>query len=366
VSDATKNYYHYDGFFKKVTTIDQHDRWYYTYKESHKTYMLDVDQDEVDNQKLTIFINCEILDEKGDFLGVTGVGVEMDYVQDMLSSFESTYDLEAFLVDNDGLVQAHTNNKLIETRNINHEQIYEELGIYLYDKSRDLNVFHIEDRADEQYVISHYIEELDWFLIVRKDTSVLSQSFNRQLIINAIITIIVLLIVMGAVSHIVSQYQKQVQNMALKDPLTDLANRRCFDLMLSEHIRQHKMDECLYIIDIDSFKKVNDTHGHLQGDQVLLHVTEVCKNFLDETLLSRWGGDEFAGILHMPLEESNEILLSLCRMIEEEPILMSFGITLSIGVTKLLPTDTADSVVKRADLALYLSKTEGKNRVTII
>jgi len=363
VSDASKNYYHYNGFFKTITDTDQHDQWYYKFKESQVTYDLDVDQDEVDNQRLTIFINCEILDANEKFLGVTGVGVEMDYVQEMLESFESTYNLEAFLVNKNGLVQAHTNGKFIENRNISSEVIYQKIGSPLYDKTRELNVFHIDEK-EEQYVISHYIEELDWFLIVRKDTSVLSKSFNQQLLVDLLVMVIVLVVVVYSVTRIVTRYQEEVQTIALTDSLTALSNRRCFDRMLMVEINQRKTEECLYIIDIDNFKKVNDTYGHLQGDQVLLHVTEICKQVLDETLLSRWGGDEFAGILRMSLEESRDTLVTLCHTIENEPTLKAFEITLSIGVTTLLPTDTADSVVKRADRALYVSKSNGKNKIT--
>lgn len=364
VSDASKHYYHYNGLFKKITQVDIHDQWFYDFKASDETYILDVDQDEVDHQMLTIFINCKITDDEGDFIGVTGVGVEMDYVQELLSDFENTYNLEAFLVDENGLVQAHTNEKLIETRNIENEVIYQEIGDPLYDRQEDINVFHLKEDDGEQYVISHYIDELDWYLIVRKDTGVLSASFTRQVMIGIIISILVLLGVIGFVRKIIMHYQRETELLATTDTLTSLPNRRRFDYELDKVIHDLKDSYYLFVIDVDGFKNVNDTHGHLQGDQILKSITMSCRAVLGDILLSRWGGDEFAGMMNLPEAEAKALLESLISYVANQDIYKQFDITISAGMTKISEVDTVDSAIKRADRALYQSKMNGKNQLT--
>lgn len=364
VSSQTKRYYHYNGYFKTILPDDDHDQWYYDFLAQPESYILDVDQDEVDNHLLTIFINCKILDDYDNVIGVTGVGVEMDYVQDMLETFEDTYKLEAFLVDENGLVQAHTNGAMIETRNIGNEALYRDLGSTFYRRDQDLNIFHLDKDGQEQYVISHYIDELDWYLVVRKDTAQLSNSFGRQIKLDVGITLMILIIVIGAVYKIIVAHQREIHKLAMTDTLTGLANRLYFDERLARDLTRTESQWCLFVIDIDGFKRVNDVYGHLQGDKVLVHTAELCQNCMPDVSLARWGGDEFSGIARGTCDDVFKMLETYRKAVEDDAALQSFGVTVSVGVTAAVATDTADSIVKRADQALYRSKSTGRNRIT--
>jgi diguanylate cyclase (GGDEF)-like protein len=365
VSDQTKNYYHYNGYFKTVSTEDAHDQWYYNFLKQPDIYILDVDQDEVDNHLLTIFINCKIFDDYDNVIGVTGVGVEMDYVQEMLETFEDTYNLEAFLVDENGLVQAHTNGAMIETRNVGDEAAYRDLGSAFYRKDQDLNIFHLDNDGQEQYIITHYIDELNWYLVVRKDTAQLSESFNRQIKLDIGITLGILIFVIGAVYKIIIAHQREIRNLAMTDALTSLANRRYFDEQLAHDLTHDDGPWCLFVIDVDGFKNVNDVYGHLQGDKVLIHTSDLCQKCMPNVNLARWGGDEFAGIAKGTVDEAVALLEGFRKAVESDSALLPFGVTVSIGITAAVATDTADSIVKRADQALYHAKTTGRNRITL-
>lgn len=366
VSDTSGKYFHYNGLFKTISKENDHDIWYYNFVNQENLYILDVDQDEVDNQLLTVFVNCKILDPSGNVMGVTGVGVEMEYIQSLLSDFEKNYHLEAFLVDENGLVQAHTNAGYIGTRNLNDEDLYQKIGNSLYGKSEALNVFDLESHKTEQYVISHYIEEMNWYLVVRKDTSILTRSFNQQLYYDAFIILLVLASVIFIVTKIIKRHEAQLNYTAMMDTLGILPNRKGFDLKLKEAFADDNFDWCVFLIDLDHFKEINDQYGHIQGDKILKHMMTICGNSLTNHLITRWGGDEFSGIIYRDSAEATALLDALREQIASDDMLSKFNITVSVGLTQATALDTEDTIIKRADKALYESKNNGKNRVTYL
>ena len=368
VSDKTKKYFHYNGLFKNITPDDGHDVWYYEFIQQNDLYQLDVDQDEVDHQLLTIFVNCKILDSQGYLIGVTGVGIDMSYVQELLSNFEKNYQLEAFLVNEHGLIQAHNNADYIEERNISLEPLYEKIGAELYGQTDKINVFQIDDEFGEEYVISHYIKELNWYLIVRKDTSILAKSFNNQLLYDLLIVLAVLAFVLLIVNKILTKHDMQINKLAQVDSFGILPNRKGFDYKLKEALAQGDPENpwSVFLLDLDHFKEVNDNYGHIQGDKVLKHVMTICKDSLGHHLITRWGGDEFSGIIYLNGEKSTELLEKLRKNIVTDGMLSTFHITVSIGIAHASAIDTEDSIIKRADQALYKAKSQGKNRVILL
>ncbi|MDO9492769.1 sensor domain-containing diguanylate cyclase [Acetobacterium sp.] len=369
ISAKSLNYFHYNGLFKTISPQDEHDQWYYDFINQDKLYLLDVDQDQVDHQRLTIFINCKILDDQSNLIGVAGVGIEMSYVQDLLEIFERDYNLEAFLVDENGLIQAHTNPNLIENQNINDLEIYSKIGPSLYNKTDKINVFNDDNLYNPQYIISHYIEELNWYLVIRKDTAELAQSFNNQLYYDLFIIILVLTSVLLIVQQIVNKNDAQMKKLALLDNLGILSNRKDFDQNLKATLAQNdenKVGWSVFLMDLDHFKDVNDNHGHLQGDKILKHVMTLSKNTLSDHLITRWGGDEFSGIIFLSGILAAEKLETLRLEILNDPLLSEFNVTVSIGVTQAIDIDTEDTIIRRADKALYESKSNGKNQVTFL
>lgn len=161
---------------------------------------------------------------------------------------------------------------------------------------------------------------------------------------------------------------------ALRDPLTGIANRKCFDEKLLEAIADADATGnalSLIIFDIDRFKAFNDTYGHLTGDQVLRLVAQVLKaNVRGGDLPARFGGEEFVAVLpHTALEGATAVAENIRRAIQSKELLKrstqeKLGrITLSAGVAQYRPGDSAASLIGRADHALYLAKEAGRNRV---
>jgi len=165
---------------------------------------------------------------------------------------------------------------------------------------------------------------------------------------------------------------------ALLDPLTGLTNRRGFDLAIAESIKA--MDAgvlpgpCLLMIDLDSFKRLNDTYGHPFGDRVLIKVAEILRaNVKGKDTASRYGGEEFAVLLPQTprggavgLAEALRAMVAASRVKQNGKNETWVGnFTVSIGVADLVNGESAAELVARADRALYTAKTQGRNRVQL-
>lgn len=161
---------------------------------------------------------------------------------------------------------------------------------------------------------------------------------------------------------------------SLTDELTTLNNRKHFDMALARTIasaKESKQPFALLLTDIDHFKKFNDTFGHQTGDQVLrLVALAVKQNVKGQDTASRYGGEEFAIILPQTNMRDAITIAEQIRksVISKELVKRSTGenlgrITISIGVSMFKPGDTAQSIVARADAALYAAKRGGRNMV---
>jgi len=159
-----------------------------------------------------------------------------------------------------------------------------------------------------------------------------------------------------------------------RDHLTGLLNRKSFDDKVMKMILSlgsankrdaDKVCYCLAVLDIDHFKRVNDTYGHLMGDEVLLHFSQ-CMNetFREYDLLFRVGGEEFVVVLRNVDAERAHCVMERFRKIVETHYFPQVGqITASIGVTFIGPHDLPGLVIDRADQALYYVKEHGRNQV---
>ncbi|RUM28386.1 MAG: hypothetical protein DSY42_08485 [Aquifex sp.] len=164
------------------------------------------------------------------------------------------------------------------------------------------------------------------------------------------------------------------ETMALTDPLTKLYNRRIFvEVAEKELSRASRLGDSFSIIllDIDNFKKINDTYGHDVGDIVLRTVAEVLKkNVRKMDMVARWGGEEFIVMLpNTNLESAVKVAEKLRKLIERTKIKLPSGevinITVSAGVSSFKGQRSLDEIIKEADIALYAAKNRGKNRVEI-
>jgi diguanylate cyclase (GGDEF)-like protein/PAS domain S-box-containing protein len=157
-------------------------------------------------------------------------------------------------------------------------------------------------------------------------------------------------------------------HQAMSDALTGVANRLKFNETLNAEInrsRRHGLTFSLIMLDVDHFKKINDSRGHHAGDCVLRELAGLIKNVMRlHNLFARWGGEEFIILAaNIPLEKARAFAEKLRRMIENHDFSGTVRVTASFGVAEFVADETDDALMRRVDSALYLAKKLGRNRV---
>ncbi len=173
-------------------------------------------------------------------------------------------------------------------------------------------------------------------------------------------------------SEIYSNHREMI-SLNDKDALTGLYNRKAFDHRMTRLLNsaQHRrandkyLEACFAIMDIDHFKKINDSFGHLYGDEVLLHFAQQMQQFFrQDDLLFRYGGEEFVVILKNIDKTSEKNVFERFRKHIESYYFPQVGtVTVSIGMTHLNSSLSQNEIVDRADHALYYIKEHGRNNI---
>ncbi len=160
----------------------------------------------------------------------------------------------------------------------------------------------------------------------------------------------------------------RLQQMALKDPLTTLGNRRFFDDSFSKAVqlaKRHNAPFALLLLDLDNFKQVNDVSGHCAGDDVLVAVADCMRDTLRATdSLFRFGGDEFAVLLNdADAENAETVAERLLDNVAKNRFLQQHQVGCSIGLARLTAEQQPRDLFHQADSALYQAKSSGKGKV---
>ena len=166
---------------------------------------------------------------------------------------------------------------------------------------------------------------------------------------------------------------KDLAKFAFLDPTSQVGNRSYLEQQLSQHLEQFSTFSApfgILMADVDKFKEVNDTHGHAAGDAVLAAIGKTMSNCLRASdVVGRWGGDEFlailSGITRQVLANVSE---KLRRLVAQSTVPVSHSqihVTISVGAAIVVPGDSAESLLRRADEQLYASKQSGRNRVSL-
>lgn len=169
-------------------------------------------------------------------------------------------------------------------------------------------------------------------------------------------------------SHAIETKHNLLKEQMVHDTLTGVYNRSKFNLALACEIQKHNRHQVpfsLAIIDFDHFKNVNDTYGHLIGDQVLVQIASLINSSVRSTdTFARWGGEEFALLMYNTnIDGAKYLLEKLRHLIEQHQIDDVGSITCSFGVSQYKDNEGENALIKRCDDALYQAKVSGRNQV---
>lgn len=257
-----------------------------------------------------------------------------------------------------------------------------ERGIFIFQKARlfDPDNIGTPENIEISAVPRTLSEEPYWTLVsILSADQIRKLSTSRTLItISAYLSLFML---SGFISYFFSKnavlkqlaYQR-LEEHAVTDALTGISNRR--ELMRSgsrefKRAKRFRRNLCVTMLDLDHFKRVNDTYGHQTGDQVLKHFTTICRSSIrEQDLLARFGGEEF--VVTMPetdIEGAKEVAERIRNNLRDQPYRHNgneIPMTVSAGISTCLTGDNAyEQVLGRADNALYQAKTLGRDRCEV-
>lgn len=370
VSETSHYYYHPSGIIKQVDDNDPADDWYFHSRNLHGDYDINIDRDTADSSRMSIFVNYKVLNQRGELIGVTGVGLSMELVAKLIENYQRRYGREIYFVDRQGEIMLRSS-------------LFQE-DIYLRNKAGldalflrilsnpSASVSYDAQNGNTIYLNSRLIPEFDWFLIVEQINDPAAARIERALWVNLIVSLIISFCVLLVAHFTLRSYQRRLERMATKDKLTGAANRQVFDWIF-EHAEKTAIRKdwplSMIALDIDHFKAVNDQYGHQFGDQVLKAASRIIKqNIRDVDTLCRWGGEEFLILLEgCDLQEAITIAELIREAISEHQNRVkneTVTITISAGVAEYQLGESMEQLIERCDTALYESKSRGRNCVT--
>lgn len=369
VSESSRHYYHPTGIIDIVEKNNPENAWYFNVRQMDTEHEVNLDFNSHISDGLIMFINYKIMDN-GNFLGATGIGINIPYIHDMFKRFKDIYQFNVYFSDSNGKI-------LLSEQSIKpYKTVFEIPGL----KENVGKIFTNDTLIDEYtsmgetYILNtKFIPELNLFLFVEAKMSDFTKDIKNTFYTNLLLSTVVALAILAIIVFTLNIYQRQLENLAAKDPLTGLNNRRTFDSRfrtLSALHYRNKEPLSAVIFDIDNFKIVNDTYGHLIGDQVLTALASIAlENLRESDIIARWGGEEFALLLPNTSKEEAFIVCEKLRkaICESEKLkkLTHSMLTISLGISELAKEDTITTLFHRADQALYRAKETGKNKTVI-
>ena len=239
--------------------------------------------------------------------------------------------------------------------------------------SKNQGLYEYTRGGETMLVTTRLIPELGWYVLVEQLESVALKDLREGFITNIIVGLTIIVMTILPIAYTINIFQGKLEEMATIDELTGIGNRRTFDNSLKTFIAHHQRKEkpfAVILSDIDRFKLINDTHGHVKGDEVISHVAQTIQNSIRESdIVCRWGGEEFVALIYeCDQSQALEISEKLRLAIANSSIFKSdidTSLTISIGTTVYKEDDTIDEILARADKALYQAKDNGRNQTVV-
>ncbi len=366
---------------KKVTDLDSEDaEWYHRLKKIDKTEFTDFG----DAQNPHLFFDAKMFSEQQEFIGFVGLAVDLDHFSTKFKEFKNSFGFEVYFIDeNDNitlsssqLMKTTSHHRRDNLTNINELDWYKN-----YQRAKQNNNKNAESNSDDSIfnfsndnlIVSQIpLKELNWRVFIVAPP-VTKQSAYWQLFIQKLI---IFLLVSFALYYIftlcISNFRTDLVKDSETDFLTQLPNRTFIHWKYSQLSKAYT-HVSVVIADIDNFKILNDTYGHLFGDDVLKVIAkELSKNLRNIDLIGRWGGEEFIFILpDTNAQQAQEIVDRIRLNIAKIPFTPSstskkFNVTVSFGVSDSdLVNVELEEILIKADQALYSAKANGRNQVVV-
>ena len=302
---------------------------------------------------------------KGEFLGTVDIDITLNYIDNIFFNLDT--------LENKSLLY---NDKLQIVGSSNLIQDFNRSKIYRADKYLSKELLNADDTEgkveyiDGNFIFVHKIEGTPFtFIYFQKASLIWLKTLGYVM---PFLLFLILFIIIARLYEKSRTVMKKLQEQAIKDYLTGAYNRRYFfDVGVTVFLKaqRKKSPVAVVMLDIDDFKKINDTYGHKAGDVGIMQIKKILDKHLRRSdLFARFGGEEFCILLDDISLKDTEILLEKIRKEFAVNVIVSdkykFSYTVSFGVAYGM-LDSLEEMINLADKALYKSKENGKNSVTV-
>lgn len=383
VSDRSETYYGTDGRTLALSPENrERDGWYYLYRDSLMTTNIDAWYYPETGQ-IGMWVNVPILDDDGTFLGITGGGIDAEEFSETLHAYGQLPGVNVYLARTDGqLVYATDKNLLAAPMNKN--QLWDHSLTEGLEGTANGPEYRVLQPSGMLGPIlwTSFSEGWNTYLVLEKTGESVAgrvqETMRSSLLAGGLLAVtlygISLSIILAARKKIEEQ-TRRLEDLASKDPLTGLHNRIYFSRIMEREVARIGRtgeESCLLLLDIDNFKRINDSFGHPCGDAVLSTIASVVRSQLRNTDdVARFGGEEFAILLpgttldgaHSVADKIRSAIQCCCF----DGLPPSLCVTASIGIAALNGDQglSLELAYQEADRALYRAKELGRNRIEL-
>lgn len=219
VSAHTGRYYHFNGLNRILEPGNPENIWYFTFLEENDEYSLNVDNDEAAKNDITVFVNCKIEDNDGTVIGVVGVGMRIQNLQQLLQSYDRQYNIKAMLVNEAGILQLSSEASGESRIKLFDNPSYAKDAAKILESRTEKNTFWHETESSERFIVAKYVPTLGWHLIIENNTEEIQKQFERQFMIGLLITVVIIAIILYLINHIIISYNDKLIKLTMSQEM---------------------------------------------------------------------------------------------------------------------------------------------------
>ena len=209
VSDKTLTYYHVDGILKKVSPDEPRDIWYYRVQAMDSDFEINVDADLANRDAMTVFVNYRVFDYAGNYIGATGVGLNVSAVRTLMEEYQRKFGRSIFFITENGDIPIAGSDLPDNLKNIRQRPDFPE-----YSSSTDHQQYHTYMVGDDLIHSNiRYIPEFEWFLVVEQTENKATRDIRTTLLLNLVLCLLVTVVVLVLVNVTLELYRKRIATL---------------------------------------------------------------------------------------------------------------------------------------------------------
>lgn len=301
----------------------------------------------------------------------TSAGADMATNRAQIQHIDDKYDLEVLFIEPTGkVVCAGTGSSLMGSDVFDDPTVAPIRGSLSADESQVHSNWSGRDALfgkNQCFAEVRYDSDMGLYLVVINNATEIFVTQRQQMASLAVMMILLAVLIIALIAFLIRKYRRRIIELATTDEVTGLANRKSFVESYEAMRRAGDLDDAvMFLLDIDLFKKINDSFGHSVGDEALNSVASHVEALVGESgRAGRWGGDEFIGVMRIPGDAAfDRIRAMIADVASSEPV-PGLHVSVSVGATKISSKTRLNDAVELSDEALYQSKKNGRGFLTV-